>query len=100
MFTLLSAFSMVIIASCQCFHVFKCYRKLIELELLINRLICDGVVLKFKDKEIIGKPHGANRNVRTVEQKAKASAKRKAWWDKKRAQEAKPPEPIQQPKQN
>jgi len=96
----ISTLCWIVIASCQIFKVSKNYQKLCDLEKLINRLADEGVLINFKDREAPRKTPGANRNPRTEEQKAKASAKRKEWWARKRAQEGTTPGPNLASKQD
>jgi len=91
MFSLLASISMLLIALCQCFHVFKLYKQLITIEVVLNSLVMqvelnDWIKQQEKKREI---KKTSPLYSRTDEQKRVASIKRKEWWIKKRAEDAK-----------
>lgn len=86
--------SMLVIAGCQCFHVFKLYSRLIAMEMLMNSILNKMNINEFQKKQESEKKPPANRRTRTDAEKAASSQKRKEWWEKKRALDAqKIPEP-------
>jgi hypothetical protein len=90
MISLFSSVAILLIALCQCFHVFKLYKQLIAMEVVLNALVRqfemnDLIKQQSVKKEIKKSPLFS----RTAEQKRVASIKRKEWWERKRAEDAK-----------
>jgi len=90
MISLFSSVAIFLIALCQCFHVFKLYKQLIAIEVVLNSLVrqfeINDIIKKQSEKKEIKKSPLYSR---TDEQKRVASLKRKEWWERKRAEDAK-----------
>ncbi len=77
---------------CHVLLVYLFHKRMKLTEDMVVKIINNGVLFRFPDSNT-EKKMGTNRNPRTEEQKAKASAKRKEWWANKKALESKTPEP-------
>lgn len=90
MISLFSSVAIFLIVLCQCFHVFKLYKQLLIMEGLLNSILIKVTAESLlKEKKIVINQNVKRNFTRTDEQKIQASLKRKQWWERKRAEDAK-----------